>query len=71
LLDDLHVYEPANRTWTDLSGESVTGPAPVPRYRHGFTAAGGLLYVFGGGSWTGLKRERKWEGGIFIKYMNI
>jgi hypothetical protein len=58
MLDDLHVYDPTNRTWTDLSGSSASGPVPVARYRHGFTAAGGQLYVFGGGDWTGLERER-------------
>ncbi len=33
--------------WTDLSA-AVSGAPPAPRYGHGFAAAGGLLYSFGG-----------------------
>ncbi len=59
VLNDLHVYEPTSRRWTDLSGESVSGPAPSARSRHGFTAAGGQLYVFGGGNLTGQEGDEK------------
>ena len=46
-LGDLHVYEIAAMTWTDLSGPE-SGIPPTAREEHGFTAAGGLLYVLGG-----------------------
>ena len=44
-LDDLHVYDPPNRTWTVLS---QAGNPPGARYLHGFASAGGLLYVHAG-----------------------
>jgi hypothetical protein len=47
LLGDLHVYDPANGFWMDLT-ESASGPRPVARYRHGVTNAGDMIYVFGG-----------------------
>jgi hypothetical protein len=43
-LNDLHSFDPATMTWTLLS--SVNGPPP--RAWHGFTSAGGKLYVYGG-----------------------
>ena len=43
--DDLFAFEPSTSVWTNLS---VVGPAPSPRKYHGFTSAGGLLYLFGG-----------------------
>jgi hypothetical protein len=43
-LNDLHVYDPAVGAWTDLSAARP----PSPRYHHGFTSAGGKLYVHGG-----------------------
>ena len=46
-LADLHVYDPATKIWTDLSG-SVSGTQPSARFQHGFVAAGGRIYVFGG-----------------------
>ncbi len=53
LLADLHVYEPTNRTWTDLS-DSMSGSIPSRRFRQGFAAAGGQLYLFGGIGWSGV-----------------
>jgi hypothetical protein len=44
---DLHVYDPAARAWTDLSA-ALSGTPPSPRSGHGFTSAGGKLYVHGG-----------------------
>ena len=46
-LGDLHVYDPFVMAWTDLS-YPASGTPPSPRYGHGFTAAGGKLYVHGG-----------------------
>jgi hypothetical protein len=60
MLDDLHFYNPTNRTWTDLSGESVSGQVPAARSEHGFTAVRGQLYVFGGGDFQGTGLEGKW-----------
>ncbi len=46
-LDDLHSFDPATRTWTLLSAANDTR-RPSSRAFHGFTSAGGLLYVHGG-----------------------
>jgi N-acetylneuraminic acid mutarotase len=46
-LNDLHVYDPVAGAWTDLSA-AVSGTPPLTRWGHGFTFAGGKLYVFGG-----------------------
>ncbi len=46
-LDDLHAFDPATRTWTLLSAAGGDG-RPSAREGHGFTLAGGLLYVHGG-----------------------
>ena len=46
-LGDLHMFDPASMAWTDLTF-NVSGIAPSRRYGHGFTAAGGWLYVHGG-----------------------
>ena len=46
-LGDLHVYDPAAMAWTNLSA-AASGTPPSPRAYHGFTSAGGLLYVHGG-----------------------
>ena len=46
-LNDLHVYDPAEMAWTDLSFP-VSGTPPSPRQAHGFTSASGKLYVHGG-----------------------
>jgi hypothetical protein len=42
----LHVYDPAAGAWTDLGTPFLS--AQAPRYHHGFTSAGGKLYVHGG-----------------------
>ncbi len=47
-LDDLHVFDPATMTWTLLSVAYDAG-RPSARSGHGFTSAGGRLYVHGGG----------------------
>jgi hypothetical protein len=46
-LNDLHAYDPAARQWTDL-GVLAGGLAPKPRMGHGFAAAAGQLFIFGG-----------------------
>ena len=46
-LQDLHVYDPATMAWTDLSA-TTSGTPPFARAYHGFTSAGGKLYVHGG-----------------------
>ena len=46
-LNDLHEYDPATLAWTDLSA-AISGTPPSPRLSHGFTSAGGKLYVHGG-----------------------
>ncbi len=43
----MHVYNPANHSWTNLSAPAVGSP-PLPRCGHGFTEAGGHFYVYGG-----------------------
>ena len=43
----MHVYDPATKSWTDLS-DPVSGIPASPRDSHGFTAAEGKLYVYGG-----------------------
>ncbi len=47
LLNDFHVYDPANIRWTDLSA-AASGSPPSPRDGHGFALLGGKLYVHGG-----------------------
>ena len=47
MLGDLHVYDPVAMAWTDLSA-AASGTLPSPRAGHGFTAAGGKLYLHGG-----------------------
>ncbi len=46
-IDDLHSFDPATMTWTLLSAANDTR-RPSARAEHGFTSAGGLLYVHGG-----------------------
>jgi hypothetical protein len=41
------VYDPAAGAWRDLSA-AFRGTPPSPRILHGFTSAGGKLYVHGG-----------------------
>ncbi len=45
-LDDLYSFDLANLTWTRLAATAV--PRPSARNFHGFTSAGGKLYVHGG-----------------------
>ncbi len=45
--DDLYSFDPASLTWTLLS-DAATGARPSARSWHGFTSAGGKLYVHGG-----------------------
>ena len=51
-LDDLHAFDPATMTWTLLS-PADDPRRPSARFGHGFTSAGGLLYVHGGYSDAG------------------
>jgi N-acetylneuraminic acid mutarotase len=51
-VNDLHSFEPVARVWTDLSA-AVRGTRPRGRSKHGFTSAGGKLFVHGGHGWDG------------------
>lgn len=44
---DLHVYDPATKSWTDLS-VPASGTPPSPRDSHGFAGGAGKLFVFAG-----------------------
>ena len=46
-LGDLHMYDPAEKSWTDLSSPLHGQPAPR-RDSHGFTWLGQELFVHGG-----------------------
>ena len=46
-VNDLYAYDPASMAWTNLSA-TASGAPPSPRAFHGFTSAGGKLYVHGG-----------------------
>jgi hypothetical protein len=46
-LNDMHVFDPASMTWTDLSNNMI-GELPPARRFPGFTSAGGRLFVLGG-----------------------
>ena len=50
-LDDLHAFDPATMNWTLLSA-ALDAPRPLARVGHGFTSAGGKLYVHGGYSYN-------------------
>jgi hypothetical protein len=50
-LQDLHVYDPTIGAWTDLSAPASSTPPPA-RFDHGFTSAGGKLYVLGGADFS-------------------
>jgi hypothetical protein len=52
ILDDLHSFDPATMIWTLLSAANDT-LLPSARSGHGFTSAGGRLYVHGGYSYQG------------------
>jgi hypothetical protein len=60
-LNDLHVYDPAAGAWTDLSA-ALRGTPPSPRIYHGFTSAGGKLYMHGGLGNIGEGGARRAEG---------
>jgi hypothetical protein len=51
-LDDLHSFDPTTMIWTRLSAADDAG-RPSARDGHGFTSAGGRLYVHGGYCPTG------------------
>ena len=59
-LDDLRAYDPAAMAWTDLSA-AVSGSPPPARASHGFTSAGGRLYVHGGTRGLGEGGARGWR----------
>jgi hypothetical protein len=47
LVAGVHVFDPANSTWTDIS-DVVLGIAPLPSCSYGITSANGNLYLHGG-----------------------
>jgi N-acetylneuraminic acid mutarotase len=49
--NDLHVFDPVTKVWTDLS-DGATSP-PTARRRHGFASAGKRLYVHAGYGYAG------------------
>ena len=60
--NDFRVYNPASMTWFDLSGHAL-GTPPTARFGHGFTSAGGKLYVHGGYSES--------EGAVLSHYLSL
>jgi hypothetical protein len=46
-LNDFFVFDPSAMAWNDLS-PSTNGAGPSARRSHGFTAAGGKLFVHAG-----------------------
>ncbi len=48
------MFDPANMTWILLTAAKGSTKAPSARSLHGFTSAGGKLYVHGGTNDTGL-----------------
>ena len=59
-LDDMYSFNPANKTWTLLSGSS----RPSARRTHGFISAGGKLYVYGGQGRSGELSGVMVRGGV-------
>ena len=55
-LSDLHIFDLDTLTWTHPS-VAASGLAPSARCFHGFTTAGGRLYVHAGLGEYGAKRE--------------
>ena len=47
LYDDLYSFDPVSMIWTRLTAVN-DNTRPSARDRHGFTSAGGKLYVHGG-----------------------
>ena len=54
------MYDPAAMAWTDLSA-AMLGTPPSARQGHGFTSAGGKLYVHGGDSESGEYKQNSGE----------
>lgn len=54
-LNDLHVFDPAASTWTDLS-ETISDTIE-PRLSMGMAAMDGHLYVFGGYAGSGQRSK--------------
>ena len=54
--NDLHSYDISTQVWTDLN-EIATGTIPLARDRHGFAAAGAMLYAHGGQGFFGLSNN--------------
>ena len=52
MFSDLYSFDLANMTWTLLSANKDS-TWPSARWDHGFTSAGGKLYVHGGVSFNG------------------
>ena len=46
-LNDLYLLDPAGPAWSNITNQA-RGPAPAPRYCHGFAAASNALWLFGG-----------------------
>jgi hypothetical protein len=46
-LNDVHELDFSTLEWTDRTAQ-IGGAPPAPRYDHGFAAAAGRLFVFGG-----------------------
>ena len=50
LLNDLHVYDIANMSWTDVASSN----SPLPRSGPGFASLNGKIYVQGGWDGSGM-----------------
>ena len=63
--NDLYSFDPANMSWSLLSAAPGSNPPPSARAGHGFTSAGGKLYVHGGeGADTGTVNTSSPSGSI-------
>ncbi len=63
--DDLHSFDLVNVTWKLLSPAAGSAQPPSARGGHGFTSAGGKLYVHGGYGYEGVCGDVwwwKWKG---------
>ncbi len=52
-LDDLLMFNPKTSKWTNITAVGSGQTSPSPRSYHGFTSAGGKLYVHGGSGRNG------------------
>jgi hypothetical protein len=68
-LNDFHAYNPATLTWFDLS-DNALGTPPTVRHRHGFTSAGGKLYLHGGINEQDGERARSIPTSTFVYSLN-